>query len=368
MSNELATILHDTALKQIEDKRKDSEVHQVRSDEAKDPMIYASDLGHCPLFLYNKLCGLLDKRNSFSSVAFLEDGLLHEQGVREQLVKAGVDVLPPEATAIRYKVTGTNITISGRPDILIAQDKALSGILEVKAVKEDTYQRYNAAPSTIPPWYWHQLAYYMFILQAKEGMLVIKNRNTSEWLPDFLSFDSLVSATHTTEWANKLIGEDALLLKNLAEGKKPNELECMLEATSRNECQYCAARKRCYPVDSSEDKIEKIAPLDLSLEDDPKSPMLETLRTNLKEVIRLTKEVDAVGAELDNRRDAVQTALQELGKLKVLVNTGSASIVAGSTRTYPDGAVVKKLIASGVIPTKASVQPPRLMVRPKKDE
>lgn len=370
MEYALATVLHDAAVRQIEDRQQDNEEHRVRSDASTTPMIYASELGKCPLYLYNKLAGLLSPNSSYSSTAFLEDGLLHEQGLRDLLTKAGVTLLPPSTTAIRYKVTGTDIMISGRPDILVTQDGALMGVIEVKAVKDATFQTYKDNPSLIPPWYWHQLAYYMVVLQASQGLLLIKNRDTSEWLPDFLPTSGIHHAVRDLGWAQAIIGRDSLLLKDLAEGRRPNTLTCMQKATEFNECRYCAARRSCYITDSTEDTVEKVAPLDLSSIEDEAQPVpaLAALSTNLKEVIRLTKEVNSLGALLDVKRDSIQTSLQELGKTKVIVDTGSAVMVAGSSRSYPDSAVVKQLVASGAIPVKTSVQAPRLMVNPKKGE
>ena len=283
-------------------------------------VLHASDLGKCPVRLYYELMAYEQSRDrGYSRQLFLEDGFTHENALRDILAMG-----MPEGQFISgniqvpaLKISGTNVEVWGEADIICYEHNEQGvnhtplWVVESKAVYHNTFEKYVNDPSTIPFFYFVQLAFYIVRLEAEEGTLIIKDRERSEYYPDPRVDKDEPNMTLSNKQAHALI--DSMADKVQAVLKAPPTIpDNVLE-----ECRFCLYHKTCYSNIIVGAEHEDVEPLILVGKTDG-------LSKNISEAIRAARDMDTQMKALKTSRAAINedlTAILHRGGLKKIVAT-----------------------------------------------
>ena len=285
-------------------------------------VLHASDLGKCPVMLWYSLQdGSTRGDRGYRRVLFLNDGFTHEEELRK-LIQAGaptLDVLGNVQVA-PLVIEGTNIQVWGEADIVYKGTTKV--VVESKAVYHDTFERYVNDPSTIPDYYFVQLAFYIMQEKADEGTLVLKDRERSEYFPDPWGDEAPAFMTLSAAQAKKIIDAKVEMVRGILV-TPPQIPDSVLD-----QCRFCQHRSTCYASILTGRDINDPEPLVVTGKSDG-------LSRNLTEAVRLRREIDGELAVRKTARsnidDDIVALLKENGVKKLVTDEGTVTIV------YRDG-------------------------------
>ena len=316
-------------------------------------VVHASALGKCPVALYYSLTGNDTHRGiPASKIPFMEDGFVHEdvtsryshKGVMDDLIVRDNVKIPPQI------FDSHSLMIIGEADIVIGDGAHITyEVVEHKAVYHATFERYIAAPETIPRKYIVQLAAYIVALNATDGgLLVIKDRERSTFFPDIREEHPHPAMRLTYDEAMTLYSEAVSMVKSIIDGTVPGIPPIMIE-----DCVFCPFKSTCYSdvrgalPDTNEKKS-----LDLTTD---VSGEAENIRKAIEERAELDRDIKRLTALRTIIDGNVKDFLHTEGIKRILTSSGNVSVVTRSgsvTPTVKGRAAIKVLIENGTVETK----------------
>ena len=318
-------------------------------------VLHASDLGKCPVRLYYELMNYERTRSrSYSRQLFLEDGFKHEETLREIL-----ELGTPEGIFIAgnmqvpsLHIEDTNIEVWGEADIVAYTEGSYPlnplWVVESKALYHNTFEKYTNDPSTIPFFYFVQLAFYIVQLGAVEGTLILKDRERSEYYPDPRVGSCEKDMDLTNAQAKDIISRMVKKVEGIL-AAPPSIPDNVLE-----ECRFCPYHQTCYSSILVGNEHDDPEPLVLVGKTDG-------LSKNITEAIRAGREIEAQLKELKATKSSINSDLSDVltrGDIKKIVtDAGTVLRVTrrGAERLTKEGKVaVAEMKQDGTLPTETS--------------
>lgn len=320
-------------------------------------VLHASDLGKCPVRLYYELMSYERTRSrGYSRQLFLEDGFKHEETLRDILVMGGEEgqFITGNVQVPPMKISGSDIEVWGEADIVCYEEDKGAGnnkplwVVESKAVYHNTFERYVNDPSTIPFFYFVQLAFYVHQLGAESGMLIIKDRERSDYYPDPRVGSCALDMQLMKGQAGVII--EAMVAKVKSILKAPPEIPDNV----LDECRFCPFHQTCYS-----------SILTGREQDDPEPLVLvgktDGLSKNITEAIRAGRDIEVQIKDLKTQKSDINEDITDIldrsNVKKIVAATGTVIQVTrrGSERLTKEGkAIVTVMKKDGKLPTETS--------------
>lgn len=254
------------------------------------------------------------------SLLVFDDGNWHEQLTMDWLRKSAYQV---NSEQMDFQLSGSKyghngIILTGHIDFVVTDMQGKDYLIEHKAINHFTWGKY--ADGELPLDYLHQVAIYFAGMQTispalTDGVLLVKNKNTAQYLEWTLTYDSKTDTLTVKELTlstgeNKTINTEFKDIVKSAFEKfaKVNQLIKDKELPPRQydmdhwRCQYCQWAGKCYENYSAEFQAMET---DKEFSDD--------IATEMAFCNQLAAQVNSDSAELKERKEGIKKRLKEIG-------------------------------------------------------
>jgi len=328
-------------MKGSNDERKERD--KGATEEFGVPVVHASEIGGCPIRLTAKLVGKLPGNSKLSRVLFLRDGFTHEDATSALIESVATDSGYRVERDLRVgcSLLEGKLHLLGACDIALEHpDNGIEMVYEHKAVNKNNFELYKTDNYALPNEYLVQCATYVHLLGAEEGLIVVKNRESSELYPN--PFGEIDKGHHfymDAKRAKDILSGAENILQRCLDGEFNESM--VLTYASKN-CSWCENKKNCYPKNPDEDE---------TLAEDTITEPDTAMNKAMTDVFTLKKLADKYVAGFKDAKDTFEAILIRNKAKKVMSHRGSLTIIRRKGSTYPVKSEVKRLIEEGVLKT-----------------
>lgn len=303
-----------------------------------------SEAGRCSRCIALRIMGRVPKEKDPQLIMLLDDGDYHAETVKAKLRQVTDVTKEEEEYRKKVKIKGyPSFSLRGHVDGVI--DKGTT-ILEIKGINRFTFKTYKNQ-RTFKKAYLYQIQCYLYLSGLGGALLVIKCKDTSEWLTFEVKRDNKLIF--------KLMKKFARIQKYLDQGKLPPPTFAPGTKEYR-ECQYdhtedggfdkkvVSSTLKENPYGKGEERLIDMSP------SDTEGRSLLLLCEHYVDSKKKAKEAD------ETRKLARESILKILEKHRVQ----GASVKfykafrKGYPQTVPDRGVIEDLVEAGTIPVRTS--------------
>lgn len=310
------------------------------------------------------------KKLSDRFYAILDDSAWHEELTLDILRKSSFKLHSEQMAVECGRVThrGAPFTIKGKIDGILTDLAGVDRLLEHKAINHFTFEKYSS--EAFPMDYLTQMAFYFVGLskvqpEIHEGVLLIKNKNTSQYLEFFIDYDIPKDLLKVVEVIRSdgmrreggefqgLYRQAISRFEEVERHRREKTLPPRQYEPGDWQCGYCSFEEKCDA--DYEKEVASLSGKDVELRE------IETIVKRYLDLSALKKETDK---SLEGLKEEIKGAMKLVGTRKGNVNGYAVSLSLQKRHTLDKSLIPFEILKEAQKESLVEV----LMVKPRKNK